>query len=379
MSLLLAGDIARGGALFEGWVEVEGSHVVGTGRGQAPGTPDERHDGIIAPGLCDLQVNGGAGRQVTDGNAALDAIDALQLAHGVTSYLPTIVSTDESTAERALANLADRAADPKSPVAGVHLEGPFLAHEHAGMHRPEVLRVPADGIPGYYESPVIRLVTVAPELPGALELIRILRARGIAVSLGHSGASAEVAGRARDAGAALVTHIFNAMAPLLHRAPGIAGLALVDTRLRVCVIPDRLHVDPLVLELVRRVAGARVVLVTDATPAAGAPPGHYEMGGVTVERDSEGAVRTPDGRLAGSALTLDAAVRSWATATGATLAEAIAAASETPARAAGLPAPLDIGSPADLVLLDRDGFVVRVMRHGSWMTRVRASNEPGSG
>ncbi len=292
MNLMLAGRLARGGALADGWLEVEGELIAATGTGAPPRPPDERHDGIVAPGLFDLQVNGAGGHEVTAGAAALDAIDAIQLEHGVTSYLPTIVSADDTVAERVIAELAERAADPASPVAGIHLEGPFLSGEHAGMHPVGRLRSPADGVPAYYSSPAVRLVTLAPELPGAQDLILALRARGVAVSLGHSGASAEVARRALDAGAGLVTHVFNAMAPLHHRAPGLAGVALTDARALVSVIADGLHVDPLVLELVRRAAGPRVVLVSDATPAAAAPPGVYEMAGVEIESDGSGSVRT---------------------------------------------------------------------------------------
>jgi N-acetylglucosamine-6-phosphate deacetylase len=367
VSLVLSGQIARAGTLRDGWIEIERGRVAELRTGRPPRTPDELHDGVIAPGLCDLQVNGGAGYEVTGGSAALDAIDALQLAHGVTSYLPTVVTTDAATAERTVAELEERVADPHSPVAGVHLEGPFLAPAHAGVHRPELMAVPADGVPAYYASSAVRLVTLSPELRGAPSLIRDLRARGVTVSLGHSGADAATALAAIGEGAGMVTHLFNAMAPLHHRAPGIAGVALLDPRVRVCVIADGLHVDPLVLELVRRLAGSRVVLVTDATPAAGAPEGRYEMAGITFQRDREGAARTGDGRLAGSTLTLDAAVRSWAAMTEASLAEAVAAAGELPAAAIGMPA-LAVGAPADLVLFDRDGFPLRLMRNGSWLT-----------
>ncbi len=282
MTLVLSGRIARGGTLRDGWIEIERGRVTEVRAGRPPRTPDEHHDGIVAPGLCDIQVNGGAGHEVTGGSAALDAIDALELAHGVTSYLPTLVTTDASTAERAVAELEARVADPRSPVAGVHLEGPFLSPAHAGVHRAELMAVPADGVPSYYASSAVRLVTLSPELPGALELVRDLRARGVTVSLGHSGADAALVRAAIDAGAAMVTHVFNAMEPLHHRAPGIVGTALLDARVRVCVIADGLHVDPPVLELVRRLVGRRVVLVTDATPAAGAPEGRYEMAGGSI-------------------------------------------------------------------------------------------------
>jgi N-acetylglucosamine-6-phosphate deacetylase len=234
------------------------------------------------------------------------------------------------------------------------------------MHAAEYLRTPADGVPEYYRSPAVRLVTLAPELPGALDLIAQLRSRGVAVALGHSGAPAEVARHALAAGAGLVTHLFNAMAPLDHRAPGLAGAALVDDEARVGIIADGLHVDPLVLEIVRRAAGSRVVLVSDATPAAAAPPGTFEMGGVKIASDVSGAVRTEAGKLAGSALTLDVAVRNWATMTAATPAEAIAAAGEVPGRVLGIAAGLRPGDRADIALFDDDLAVQRVMRLGSW-------------
>jgi N-acetylglucosamine-6-phosphate deacetylase len=366
VSTLLAADLALGGLVAPGWAEVDSGVLAAIGHGEPPRAADQHVDGVLAPGLFDLQVNGAAGFEVTGGPEALDAIDALLLARGVTSYLPTLVSPADATALTALEQLAARAADPLSPVAGVHLEGPFLSREHAGMHPVERLRAPADGVPDWLEHPAVRLVTLAPELPGALELIDRLVARGITVSLGHSGAGADVARAAIDAGARMVTHVFNAMAPLHHRAPGLAGAALVDDRVRVGVIPDGRHVDPVVLELVRRSAGPRVVLVTDATPAAGVAPGHFTMAGVAIERHSDGAARTLDGRLAGGALTLDEGVRSWDSVTGATLAEAIFAASEAPGLAVGCAAAVP-GAPADLVALSETGEVRRVMRAGRWL------------
>jgi N-acetylglucosamine-6-phosphate deacetylase len=368
MSPLLAGSVARGSRVAPGWIEVEAQTIIDAGSGSPPRVPDERWDGLIAPGLVDLQVNGAAGHEVTGGHAALDAIDAVQLTHGVTRYLATVIDADGPGASAALAAISERAGDPSSPVAGVHLEGPFLSPDHAGMHRPESLRSPSEGVPDCYWAQVVRLVTIAPELPGALELIERLRVRGTAVALGHSGASTELARAGIDAGATMITHVFNAMAPLHHRAPGLAGVALVDERVSVGVIADAHHLDPVVLEIVRRTAGARTVLVSDAAPAAAAPPGRYRFGGVSISSDAEGAVRTESGQLAGSALTLDAAVRSWATVTRATMAEAVRAASRAPARVVGLAAGLSPGQPADLVLLDGEGFVRRVMRRGLWLT-----------
>jgi N-acetylglucosamine-6-phosphate deacetylase len=364
---LIAGHIARGGVLEDGWLQIEDGFIIASGGGQPPRSPDDAYAGVIAPGFCDLQVNGAGGREVTEGSAALDAIEAILLSHGVTAYLPTIVSTDENSVDRALAELGERVEDPASPVVGVHLEGPFLNPEHAGVHRIECLREPADGLPAYFSSPAIRLVTLAPELPGALELITELRARGVAVSLGHSGADADTARQAVEAGARLVTHVFNTMAPLHHRAPGLVGVALTDSRLRIGVIADGLHLDPLVLELVWRAAAERVVLVSDAAPGATAPPGRQQIAGVEVSSSDTGAVTTSEGRLAGSTLTLDAAVRNWTSMTKASFPQAITAASETPAAAIGLASGLRPGCPADIVFLDEGGTVERVMRAGRWV------------
>jgi N-acetylglucosamine-6-phosphate deacetylase len=367
VSTLIAGRLARGGELLDGWVEVDGERIVALGTGTPPRQPTEYEDGIIAPGLVDLQVNGAGGYEVTGGVEALDAIDAIQLAHGVTSYLPTLVSPDPDAARHLLPALARRAADPFSPVVGVHVEGPYISPEHAGMHPAERLLSPPAELPDWLRSPAIRMITLAPELKGSLGLVAALRARAVVVSLGHSGARAEQALAAAEAGARMVTHVFNGMAPLHHREPGLAGAALADERLLVSVIADGVHVDPLVLELVRRTAAGRVVLVSDSTPAAAAAPGGYRMAGVRIERAPDGAVRTADGSMAGSALTLDQAVRGWASLTGASLAEAIRAASEEPAAALGLTAALAPGASADLVSVDEAGTVRRVMRRGRWL------------
>jgi N-acetylglucosamine-6-phosphate deacetylase len=367
VGLVLSGTVARGGAVHEGWLEVEGEHIVSAGSGRPPRAADEHVDGVIAPGLCDLQVNGAAGAEVLGGAEAIARIDAAQLESGVTRYLATLVSPDEATARRALAVLAEATADPASPVAGVHVEGPFLAPAYAGMHPPARLRSPADGAPDWLTEPPVRLVTLAPELPGALRLIRELTAAGVAVAVGHSGADAATATAAIDAGATLVTHVFNAMLPLAHRSPGIAAVALLDDRVAASVIADGVHVDPLILELVRRAAGSRTVLVSDATPAAAAPAGDYAMAGVTISSAvAGGGARTADGRLAGSTVTLDGAVSRWVELTGATLAEALFAAAERPRRVLGFGTPLVTGAPADLVVVDAGGAVRRVMHRGRW-------------
>jgi N-acetylglucosamine-6-phosphate deacetylase len=361
----IAGQLAHGGALKDGWVEIRGERLTTVEVGRPP-RGAQRPGAIIAPGLCDLQVNGAAGVNVTDGPSALDAIDEVQLDHGVTSYLPTIISTFEDEAARAVAEIAERVPDPRSPVAGIHLEGPFLNPRYRGVHRAECLVLPRTGEPGYYRSPEVRLVTLAPELAGAFELISSLKRRGVAVSIGHTGATAQQAEQAAGHGAASVTHLFNAMKEFHHRTPNVPGWALVDGRVRVGVIADGFHVDRLALRLIDRLARRRVILVTDASPAAAAGDGSYVMAGVEI-RAEDSRVRDGNDGLAGSTLTLDEAVRRWTALAGVPLGESLAAASERPARLVRLASGLRVGAPADLIVLSEDAAVERVMRRGMWV------------
>ncbi len=358
---LIAGRLALGGHDAPGWVRVDGGATLGAGHGPPPGEPDERVAGLLAPGLVDLQVNGAAGHEVTGDDEALDAIEDALRARGVTCWLPTVITADERAATRTVDRLAERAADPGSPIAGVHVEGPFLSPDHAGMHRRRLLRSPADGVPAYLRHPAVRVVTLAPELPGALDLVERLAASGVVVSLGHSGADAATALAALDAGARMVTHLLNAMGPLHHRAPGLVGVALADPRPALGLIADGVHVDPLVLGLVSRLAGDRVVLVSDASPAAA---GGRVATFAGVRLDAEG--RAPDGHPAGSLRLLDDDLRIWCAAAGRGLGAALAAATGRPAALLGRPAPLSPGAPADLVELDADGGLRRVMVAGSW-------------
>lgn len=368
MSTLIAGTLAIGGELEDGWVEVDGREIAACGHGEPPREPDVDHAGVVAPGFVDLQVNGVAGHDTAGGAEALDAIDAALLEHGVTTYVAVLASPDAELAARVMPELERRTADPESPLAGVHFEGPYLSRDYIGAHPPErVVPVP-ERVPEWMRSPALSVVTIAPELPGAAALIAELDRLGVLVSLGHSGATAWETRAATDAGARMVTHIFNAMTPIHHRETRLPGAALTDERLLVSVLADNVHVAAPALELVRRAAGDRVVLVSDATPGAAAPPGRYTMSGVEIERHADGTIRTPEGRLAGSGLTLDAHVRGWASLTSATLGEAIRAGTEVPASLIGRSARLDPGAPADLVLLDRrTAEVARVMRRGRWL------------
>lgn len=366
-ALLIAGRVADARGLdAPGWLRVEGDRIAATGLGAPPRSPDVEHGGLIGPGLVDLQVNGAGGHDaLAGGGEGLDRIDEVLARHGVSGWLAALPTAEDERVAAVVDAARERVRDPGHGLCGVHLEGPFLAPDHAGAHRRELLRPPTAGVPAHYFAEAVRLVTLAPELDGALELIARLRRAGIAVALGHSGADAGTAGRALDAGATLVTHVFNAMAPLHHRAPGLAGVALTDRRALPCVIADGLHLDPLVLRLCRAAAGERLILVSDAAAPAAAPAGDYELAGRRVRADA-GTVRTADGTLAGSGMLLDGMLGRWVRHTGAGPGEALAAAAWRPSRVLGADA-LKAGAPADLVLLGDDGRLERVLRRGRWL------------
>lgn len=365
--LTIGGTLLSGARELAGTVVVEGDAIAAVRPGR-PGRDevDLMHDGYVAPGLVDLQVNGAAGQSVTGDDGALDAVEARLLEAGVTSYLPTLITSPADLRLAALERLGPRVADVRSPAAGVHLEGPLLNPARAGVHDPRLIEEATEGLPAGFDHPAVALVTLAPEMPGGRGAIRVLRGRGVAVSLGHSAVGAEEAFAAADAGATGVTHLFNAMPPLDHRDPGLAAAALVDPRLTPMVIADGIHVDRVVLALVDRAAGDRVALVSDATSPAGAPEGAYRLQGIPVVRRGD-VITDPDGRLAGSALLLDRVVRRWREATECTVAEAWAAGSERPAALIGLAAGLTPGAAANLVLLDSDLEVQRVMLRGRWV------------
>jgi N-acetylglucosamine-6-phosphate deacetylase len=332
------------GALVRGDVElVDG--VVGDVALPRPGR------GIAVPGFVDLQVNGFGGVDFASADSAgyRRAGEAL-LTTGVTSFQPTLITAPE---EDLLAALREVPADGIGPrVLGAHLEGPFVSGEALGAHPATARRDPdAALLTRLLEAGPVTQMTLAPELPGALKLIDELRARGIVVSLGHSNATAAEAHEAFDHGARTVTHLFNAMRPFGHRDPGLAGVALARGDVVVQLILDGHHIADEVAQVVWRSAPGRIALVTDAIAAAGIGDGHYQLGTVDVEvRD--GVVRRADGVLAGSVLSMLDAVRNLH-ALGASLPDALAAASTVPARVAGLDlGRLQPGAPADVLILD---------------------------
>lgn len=311
---------------------------------------------LVAPGFVDLQCNGAGGIDLTAEPERIWEVARVLPRWGVTAWLPTLVSSPDAVRQRAMATLARRPDQVGAEPLGLHFEGPFLSPERPGAHAVAHLRSPSpEAITDWSADTGIALVTLAPELPGALDVIRALVERDVTVSLGHSLATVDQATAAVDAGARWITHLFNAMAPLHHRDPGLAGLALTDDRVEVGVIADGLHLHPLTVDLVHRSVGDRLTLVTDAVAALGAPPGRLRLGDVEAVADGE-SVRLPDGTLAGSVLSMNQAVSNLMTYTGCELADAVEAASATPARvlgprwAAGRGAVVE-GGPADLVLL----------------------------
>jgi N-acetylglucosamine-6-phosphate deacetylase len=335
-------------------------------------------DGLMAPGYIDLHIHGNAGYDVMDdSNAALPAIEKQLSRHGVTSYFPTTVTAPLDTILRALERLANaieqrtqETSDDKARTVplGIHLEGPFISHARPGVHPLEDLLVPTLPIfERFWEAARghIRMMTIAPELENALEVITEAARRGVCVSLGHSDADFVAAERGIAAGARHATHTFNAMRPLDHRSPGILGAVLTDTRVSADIIADGIHLDPAIVKLVAEAKGPQqTVLITDATSATGMPDGRYRLGSLEVDvRDGK---CTRDGKLAGSVLTLDRAVRNLTRFAGWKLAQAAAAASQNPARVAGITnkGVLAVGADADFVVLTSEGDVSRTFVGG---------------
>jgi N-acetylglucosamine-6-phosphate deacetylase len=335
------------GILVVGDLEVVDGRVAAAGVSTGAGGR-----GVAVPGFVDLQVNGfgGVDFQDADSSAYARAGEAL-LATGVTAFQPTLITKPE---DELLAAVREVPADPVGPhVIGVHLEGPFISPARLGAHPEAYRRDPDLALAGrLLESGKVTEMTLAPELPGALELIDLLHHRGVVVSLGHSNATAAEAARAFDRGASTVTHLFNAMRPWHHRDPGIAGCALAREDVVVQVILDGHHLAEETARTVWLAAAGRTALVTDAISAAGAGDGTYRLGGVEVEVH-EGVALRADGVLAGTALTMIEAVRALH-ALGVPLPDAVAAATSVPAGIARRPdlGVLRPGGPADLVVLD---------------------------
>ena len=337
-------------------------------------------EAILAPGFVDIHIHGGAGLDVMRASAdELPRLNNFLTRHGVTGYFPTTVAAPLEQTCAALGRLADAiesgqenlsvgGAAVQSLPLGIHLEGPFLSHKRRGVHPAEYLVEPTVQIFERLWQAArghVRMMTIAPELSGALEVIAEAARRNVLVSIGHSDASLETARAGVYAGARHATHTFNAMRPLDHRDPGILAEVLTDNQITADIIADGIHVMPEVIRLFLQAKGKdRAVLVTDAISATGMPNGTYQLGPLQVEvKDGK---CTMDGKLAGSVLTMDRAVRNVTQFGGWSLQDSVGAATLNPARAAGLAkhGRIIAGAEANLVALNSNGDVLQTFVRG---------------
>lgn len=317
---------------------------------------------IVAPGLIDIQINGGFGHDFTQDPTTIWEVGRRLPELGVTGFVPTVVTSPDEVTDLAIEVVANRKpADYRgADVLGLHFEGPWIAAEMHGAHNPDHIVTPDLAVATKWaESGVVRIVTLAPERPEADEVIGLLVDSGVTVSIGHTAADYETARRGFDLGATLTTHLFNQMSPLRHREPGVVAAALLSAG-HCLMIVDGLHIAPGALEVAWRVLGEeRLVLITDAMAALGLGPGTYPLGDGPVTVGDEGP-RTADGRLAGSVVTLPEAIANLVSATSADLAAGIVCATANPAAALGLAdrGSFRPGGRADITLLDDDLEVV---------------------
>jgi N-acetylglucosamine-6-phosphate deacetylase len=389
MSLPSSGVLSGGrvvtpeGVLSPGWIRLAGSRIDAVGPGEPPRVPglpvtDLRGQWVL-PGFVDMHVHGGGGTSFTQGTAEnARAAAGFHRRHGSTTIVASLVTAPLADLEARSAMLAGLARE--GVIAGIHLEGPFLSVARCGAQDPrhmiapdvaafERLRAAADGR--------LRVITLAPELPGATALIKAAARAGIIAAVGHTDATAGITSAAVDAGASHATHLFNGMRPLHHREPGSVGALLDRDEVSCEVIADGVHLDDTVIRVAARVCGpGRLVLITDAMAAAGMPDGRYRLGSVRVDV-AGGVARLAaeggPGAIAGSTATMASVVR-HAVAAGLPVTDVAAAASTTPARVLGLgdrTGALRPGLDADLVVCDEEFGLRAVMRHGEWLGESR--------
>lgn len=365
--------IVDGGEITEnGWVRIEGGIVVARGTGGDWTAADEvvdateiaGADAVLTPGFVDIHGHGGAGAAFDEGIEAIRTGRALHRGHGTTRAVISLVTASIDELAQSVATIADLM-ETDADILGSHLEGPFLDPGHHGAHEPTLLREPTENdVARLLEAGrgTVRQVTIAPELPGGLDAVRQIVAAGSAAAVGHTNADAVVAVAAFEAGASILTHAFNAMPGIHHRAPGPVLAAAADHRVVLEGIADNVHLDPAVIKLLFDSAPGRVALITDAMAAAGSADGHYDLGAVSVTVEN-GVARADDtGSIAGSTLTQDVALQR-AVQAGVGLAAAVQALTETPARAIGFGSSLGAlqsGCCGDAVLLDTELRVARV-------------------
>lgn len=361
--------------LDDGWLTVEDDHVSGVGTGAPPEGGIGLQGSWVLPGFVDLHVHGGGGRTVTSGDPdAVQQVAELHRRHGTTRMLASLVTAPVEQMLSATSTLAQSLRHGQlatGTVAGLHLEGPFLSPRWCGAQDPRWMIEPdARLMAPFLEAGQgkVRVVTIAPELPGARAMIRQLRSSGVVLAVGHTDALYEQALEAFDAGASLVTHVCNGMRPAHHREPGVIGAAL-DSAGVVCeMILDGVHLHPATARMLVRAYGPdHVALVTDAIVATGVGDGRYDLGGQAIDVQEGVARLSLTGSLAGSTLTMDAAVRHAVTQVGLSVTDVSRMASLVPARVLGLDdqiGSLEVGKRADVVVLDEMWRVTAVVSGG---------------
>ncbi|GAA4922610.1 N-acetylglucosamine-6-phosphate deacetylase [Nonomuraea thailandensis] len=375
MSLTLAdARIVTPEGVHEGWLTIEDGRITHVGQGSAPGPGLSVGGRHVVPGFVDVHNHGGAGGSFPTGDLerAREAV-ALHRRHGTTTTMASLVTDTIEGLTRAASALAELC--DEGLLAGIHFEGPYIARSRCGAHDPTRLREPS---PQEFAGLVkagrghVRMLTIAPELPGALDTIRMAVAEGVLAAIGHSEAGYEQAIEGIEAGATVATHLYNAMPPLGHRAPGPVAALLDDERVTVELVNDGVHVHPAMLRLAYEVAGpGRTALITDAMSATGLGDGDYVLGSMAVRVDDGVARLVEGGSIAGSTLTMDVAFRRGVQELGMSLPDAVQVASLTPARLLGLAdriGSIAVGKAADLLVLSDSLEVDGVLKDGVWIT-----------
>ncbi|MEY2401503.1 MAG: N-acetylglucosamine-6-phosphate deacetylase [Ilumatobacteraceae bacterium] len=368
---ICGGTVCTDGKLIEADVLIDGLRItaVAPRERQRPSHFIDASGCSVLPGFVDVQLNGAMGVDLTTQPERIGEVAAFVVQCGVTSFMPTVISSSPGDTTAAIAVLREwcHETKPAARSLGVHLEGPFLNPQRAGAHPAHRLRPPSLAeAEGWTRDSGVGMVSLAPELPQAIEVIKRLVANNVAVCAGHTTATPSELDAAVAAGVRGVTHLFNAMGPINARIPGPAGAALADSELIAGLIVDGIHVDPGMVRLALRAMGPnRIALVSDAISALGLRHGTYSIGDTHVTVDDSG-VHTPDGVLAGSVLRFDEAVRNLMAFTGCGLAEASISASTTPAQLAGRRdiGRLTPGYAADVVVLDENNNVAVTMVDG---------------
>jgi N-acetylglucosamine-6-phosphate deacetylase len=357
-----------------GWLAVSGGLISGIGTGTPP--PGDQVDvagALVVPGFIDTHCHGGGGGSFSSAESKeiVGAINAHRR-HGTTTMVASLVSEPIRALVNQLSALRELVEDGE--LAGVHLEGPFIAAARCGAHDPAVLLEPdAAAVDALLRAGhgAVRMVTLAPELTGGVRAVRQLTEAGVIAAIGHTDGTEEQIRPAIDAGATVGTHLFNGMRPLHHREPGPIGVLLGDERITVELICDLVHVHPTVLRLAAKHAGrGRTVLITDAMSATDAADGRYQLGRLEVDVRDGVATLADSGSLAGSTLTMDTAFRNLVRGAGLSVPDAVRATSGRPAELLGIAdrtGSLRTGLAADIVMLDDDLRPTRVLRRGEWV------------